>query len=258
MLKVVVVIAVVVIAVLFISKRNQGGRMFGGKKGGDFDFTPGNITICPYCGARNKAGSVFCGDCGREIASLQPQTATCLTCGAPVEKGSMFCGNCGSEVSFVQETVMTGVEFCNVCGTPVEPGQDYCMNCGAQLKQSSNVRETYDDDDATVLIDADDDQDEACLEYIENGLTRRIHLQNGITKIGSRPTNNDYVLPSKKVSKEHAVIIKEGMRYFIKDLNSTNGTYLNNGNERLETERKIEIHNGEIIRMADIELVLKC
>src|SRR5262249_47281397 len=35
----------------------------------------------------------------------------------------------------------------------------------------------------------------------------------------------DFVIDSGKVSREHAAVVREGLQYFIEDLNSSNGTY---------------------------------
>jgi len=37
----------------------------------------------------------------------------------------------------------------------------------------------------------------------------------------------DFVIDSGKVSREHAAVVREGLQYFIEDLNSSNGTYFN-------------------------------
>ena len=46
-------------------------------------------------------------------------------------------------------------------------------------------------------------------------------------KIGKRE-DNDIVLQDSRVSRNHAVIVKEGEKFYIYDNGSTNGTYLNN------------------------------
>lgn len=47
-----------------------------------------------------------------------------------------------------------------------------------------------------------------------------------LTKIGRR-SFNDVVIPMRSVSAEHALIRREGSCYFIEDLGSTNGTFVN-------------------------------
>ena len=43
-----------------------------------------------------------------------------------------------------------------------------------------------------------------------------------------RKKKNDIQIDNLQVSNEHARIVKHGSNYFIEDLNSTNGTFLNN------------------------------
>ncbi len=52
------------------------------------------------------------------------------------------------------------------------------------------------------------------------------YLANTISTIG-RDVENDIVIVSKRVSREHARIRREGRKLFLEDLDSTNGTFLN-------------------------------
>lgn len=45
-------------------------------------------------------------------------------------------------------------------------------------------------------------------------------------KIGRKPNKNDLVLPAKQVSSTHALLKRIGYEYLLLDLNSTNGTYV--------------------------------
>ena len=57
--------------------------------------------------------------------------------------------------------------------------------------------------------------------------TGREHLLTGeITSIG-RAVENDIVITSKRISREHAQVRREGWRVILQDLGSTNGTFLN-------------------------------
>ncbi|MDP4181874.1 MAG: FHA domain-containing protein [Bacillota bacterium] len=56
---------------------------------------------------------------------------------------------------------------------------------------------------------------------------------------------SDYVIPSKFVGRAHSQISFEQGRYFIKDLGSVNGTYLNE--EKLKPMEKYEIFSNDII-----------
>ena len=113
-------------------------------------------------------------------------------------------------------------------------------------------------EEATVLLDDNGGNGAGYLEYYENGLAMRIHLKEGATLVGSRAQSVDHVLSSHKVSKLHAEFICQGGEYFVRDINSTNGTYLNGASQRLVSNQTVPLHNGDRVRLADTELVFKC
>lgn len=64
----------------------------------------------------------------------------------------------------------------------------------------------------------------------------------------------DFVINSGKVSREHAVILREGSEYFIEDLGSSNGTWFNK--QRIK-RRKIEDGDEYFICSEKIKLVVR-
>jgi hypothetical protein len=64
--------------------------------------------------------------------------------------------------------------------------------------------------------------------------------------IGKMVTNSDYIINDSKVSRMHAKVHKEGEDYFLEDLNSTNGTYINE--MRLEPYEKKQLTSGDRIK----------
>jgi pSer/pThr/pTyr-binding forkhead associated (FHA) protein len=73
--------------------------------------------------------------------------------------------------------------------------------------------------------------------------------------IGKLKKNVDYCLKEDVVSRYHAKLLKEGDRYFLMDMNSTNGTYING--EALKTYEKKEIKQGDEISFANIKYRLE-
>lgn len=62
--------------------------------------------------------------------------------------------------------------------------------------------------------------------YLSDLSGKEHNLANAISTIG-RGVENDIVIVSKRVSREHARIRREGRKVFLEDLDSTNGTFLN-------------------------------
>jgi DNA-binding response OmpR family regulator len=80
--------------------------------------------------------------------------------------------------------------------------------------------------------------------------TGREHLLGGeITTMG-RAVENDIVITSKRVSREHAHVQRQGRRMVLVDLGSTNGTFLNG--ERVMVP--VELRDGDGISIGDVVL----
>lgn len=75
-------------------------------------------------------------------------------------------------------------------------------------------------------------------------------LEQGITRIG-RDVENEIVLVTKRASREHAHVLRDGRRTSIEDKNSTNGTYLNG--ERLQG--KAFLRDGDKIGVGEVTFI---
>lgn len=73
--------------------------------------------------------------------------------------------------------------------------------------------------------------------------------------IGKMQESVDLCLNNKSVSRIHARITKEEERYFIEDLNSLNGTFVNGF--RLNIAEKTELHSGDEVSIADVVFVFE-
>ena len=78
----------------------------------------------------------------------------------------------------------------------------------------------------TVLMTAAKEGREYLLSYEGSGKNRDYPLSKEVFRIGSEK-GNDAVLDSPVVSRHHAKIVRQGEDYFIEDLNSKNGTFVN-------------------------------
>jgi diguanylate cyclase (GGDEF)-like protein len=78
-------------------------------------------------------------------------------------------------------------------------------------------------------------------------LGKRHLLSKPLTTIG-RGSGNDIIVPSDAVSRNHASLERRGAEFIVSDLNSTNGTFINNELGRVKQWR---LNRGDQIRVGD-------
>ncbi|MBP5569270.1 MAG: FHA domain-containing protein [Treponema sp.] len=81
---------------------------------------------------------------------------------------------------------------------------------------------------------------------------KKIELVAKIT-IG-RESDNDVVVDNKLASRHHAVIQKIKDAYFVKDANSTNGTYING--VKIPADKYVKLNPGDKISIGNMSLVI--
>jgi pSer/pThr/pTyr-binding forkhead associated (FHA) protein len=86
--------------------------------------------------------------------------------------------------------------------------------------------------------------------YLTDPEGKEHHLAGETSTIG-RAIENSVVITSKRVSREHACIYRQGRRLFLQDLNSTNGTFLND--ERLLAP--VELRDGDRISIDEVMFI---
>ena len=88
------------------------------------------------------------------------------------------------------------------------------------------------------------------IAFLTDPTGREHPLADEATIIG-REVESDIVITSRRVSREHACVRRDGWRVILEDLNSTNGTFLND--ERVLSPR--ELRDGDRIRVGDVTFV---
>lgn len=87
-----------------------------------------------------------------------------------------------------------------------------------------------------------------------NGNLETLKLEGIKWHIG-RNENCEIPLPDTRLSRNHFSIFKEDSKYYIKDLDSSNGTYIND--VKLKKSQKVEIQSGDQIKVGGTSLIFE-
>ena len=111
-------------------------------------------------------------------------------------------------------------------------------------------KQQYDDEATSLLTNINQSQNYAYL--IKKNSFDRIDVNKPVFRIGKERSYADYsVMNNNAVSRLHADIINKNGVYFIKDNNSTNGTFVNG--VRIQSNIEVEIFDGNTITLANEE-----
>lgn len=122
---------------------------------------------------------------------------------------------------------------CAQCGHPNREDNLFCTHCGTNRSKDGSVLAHL------VAMSADSGP-------------RSYRLSTCPLRIG-RGESNDIVVGEEHVSKEHASVFYEENEFWIEDLESTNGTYVNG--KRIE--HRAALRNEDLIKIGTMILKLK-
>jgi hypothetical protein len=148
-------------------------------------------------------------------------------------------------------------QHCPECGFTNAEGANYCQKCGAFLApgeaKSDPVTATYRVGETGELIPVvlDDVVAQGAALVIRAGGGRvgeSFPLDGDRLTIGRRP-DSDIFLDDITVSRDHALLVKRGGDYYLDDLGSLNGTYVNRS--RIESHR---LQDGDELQVGKYKL----
>lgn len=97
-------------------------------------------------------------------------------------------------------------------------------------------------------------QPSASFCYKLNGQNRRFKIDKDNISIGRDAKTCDFLLRfDSRVGRKHAVLTYKDHKYFILDLGSKNGTYIN----KIKLKGEQELKDGDEVKIADTELIFK-
>jgi hypothetical protein len=149
---------------------------------------------------------------------------------------------------------------CPECGFVNADGANYCQKCGSFLgaREERGGGEastaTYRVDETGELVPVDVEKvvaHEGAAVVIRAGGGRvgeSFALDHDRMTIGRRP-DSDVFLDDVTVSRDHALLVKRGGDYYLDDLGSLNGTYVNR--HRIESHR---LEDGDELQVGKFKL----
>ena len=149
---------------------------------------------------------------------------------------------------------------CPECGFDNADGANYCQKCGAFLgtqedKPAESQTATYRIDETTgelVPVDVEEvvAHEGAALVVRAGGgrVGQSFALDGDRMTIGRRP-DSDVFLDDVTVSRDHALLVKRSGDYYLDDLGSLNGTYVNR--HRIESHR---LEDGDELQVGKFKL----
>jgi hypothetical protein len=151
---------------------------------------------------------------------------------------------------------------CPECGFVNAEGANYCSRCGAFLGPARDKpaapgepsTATYRIDETGELVPVDVGDvvaDEGAALVIRAGGGRvgeSFPLTSDRMTIGRRP-DSDIFLDDVTVSRDHALLVRRGGDYYLDDLGSLNGTYVNR--HRIESHR---LEDGDELQVGKFKL----
>lgn len=102
----------------------------------------------------------------------------------------------------------------------------------------------------TVVLD-EQEEELPYLQRINNGIIEKVSITKSNFIIGRLGNYVDYLIENNVIGRTHAEILCREKQYFIRDLNSKNGTFLNR--VRLKSNVEYKIDNGDNIEFANIK-----
>ena len=119
--------------------------------------------------------------------------------------------------------------FCTECGFQNPDASNFCSKCGTLLPQEEGQQQTtmsFAVDDVTSAVDREDDGPVLVIRQGGGRAGEHLPLQAARETIGRAP-DADLFLDDVTVSREHAIIEREPDGFYLRDLESLNGTYVN-------------------------------
>ena len=160
--------------------------------------------ICPECGTKNPPDVLECEHCEFDLMLV------------PVTDEQQEAAKISAKAKPADKNIL--VKVCSECGEKNLSNARKCSKCGEDLSDIVATPET-----AATLAQINSAQ--LALKSLDDAINFKVERE---VVIGREHELKDYLAAKNFVSRRHCRLTLEGDELFIEDLNSANGTYVNN------------------------------
>ena len=181
------------------------------------------MTICERCSTENLDGAQYCDECGAPLSAS-------ARAGKPVGTGNSGSQTDGQEMAEAQVALANNQEI-----TAQRGGRPFALSAGSiALMEGAHARLVIERGrSAGKQFPLSDEESQIGRWDADGGIFPDVDL--------------DADDPEAKVSRRHARIMRRNGQYFIEDLGSTNGTFINRGRRLLPGDKQPLRDGDEII-----------
>jgi len=233
------------------------------------------MIVCPNCNHQNPDGAVQCEACYTPL----PATTSCPNCGVTIQTDASFCGQCGHQMQGSGEAAQVQPQTAAISTVAMTPAPDVVAPDPLVQPDPLVVAAATPAPDSTP-VPVTPAPPPVPTPAVGLGIgTSPTRLQQQRSQLFHVQTKNPIELPenlpiihigkpneqippdidvsgfpnSEVVSRVHADIRVEGDAYYIEDVGSSNGTYINHtplpkGNRhRLRSGDRISLGKGDLV-----------
>ena len=190
------------------------------------------MTICDRCSTENLDGSQYCDECGAPLSAAAPTKPSGTgNSGSPTDSREI--ADAQAALARSQEQLQPAAASSNAGAAQPQPA--YAVSSGSiALMDGAHARLVIERGrSAGKQFPLSDDESQIGRWDADGGIFPDVDL--------------DADDPEAKVSRRHARIMRRNGQYFIEDLGSTNGTFINRGRRLLPGDRQPLRDGDEII-----------
>jgi eukaryotic-like serine/threonine-protein kinase len=130
---------------------------------------------------------------------------------------------------------------CFRCGAANQSDRLFCTSCGYELSDKWAREDRYLASNGRPLL--------ARLSLQNGQMAGRSYLFHQVVTTIGRTNGNDLIISGRTVSRRHARLWFEGGRWYLADMQSANGTLVNN--MRLQPNQAVPLNDGDVINFGD-------